>query len=118
MMIEQWVQQAVGIYAVLGSAFFLVLIVAAGYLLVLLRDIATQVKNLTGKVEALTDKVTTVAEQVKSVTAEVGARTTGIVRMVDDSAQGAIRVLEMLAPVFVVYGAFVKVRSFARRRKR
>lgn len=100
----------------LGSVFFVVLIVVSGYMLVLLSDLGKQVRRLSGKVETLTDKVQGIAEQVSSVTTEVGARTTGIVRMVDESASGALRVLEMLAPVLVVFGAFWKLKRAVRRR--
>ena len=113
--IEPWVPTAVGIYSVLGSVFFLVLIVVAGYLIFILRQLLVQVSNLTNKVERLTDKVHSIADQVNAVTTEVGARTTGIVRMVDESAGGAIRVLEVIAPVLVVFGAFMKIRKHARR---
>lgn len=113
--IDHWVPTSVGIYAILGSVFFCVLIVVAGYMLVVLRQLLVQVTALTGKVEKLTDKVHLIADQVNAVTTEVGARTTGIVRMVDESAGGAIRVLEILAPVLVVFGAFLRVRKFAKR---
>ncbi len=113
-----WVSSAVGIYAVLGSVFFVVLIVVSCYLLFVLADVAKQVKNLSSKVEALTDKVQTIADQVKSVTTEVGARTTGIVRMVDDSAGRALTFLEYLTPVLMIYGAFVKVRRAAAGRRK
>ena len=80
------------------------------FLLAMLSDIGKQIKVLSSKVEGLTDKVQTIAEKVDSVTTEVGARTTGIVRMVDESASGALRILEMLAPVFMVVGAFWKLK--------
>lgn len=108
--------KSVGIYAILGSIFFVVLIVIAAMMLVLLVELSKQVKSLSGKVEALTDKVHTIAEKVNAVTTEVGARTTGIVRMVDESASGALKILEMLAPVLVVFGAFWKLKRGIRRR--
>lgn len=114
--IPNWVTTSVGLYAVLGSVFFLVLIVVIGYLIVVLSGIAKQVAKLTSKVETLTDSVQTIAQKVNAITTEVGARTTGIVRMVDDSAGNAIRILETLAPVLLVVGAFWRLKRFAGRR--
>ena len=107
-----------GLYAILGCICFVVLSVVMGYLLLILRDLAIQVRNLSQKTDQLVTKVSDIANQVNSITTEVGVRTTGIVRMVDESASGAIRILEVLAPVFVVYGAFLKVKKMSAARKR
>lgn len=115
--VPYWVSSAVGIYAVLGSIFFVILIVVACYTLVLLSDLSKQVKNLAGKIEQLTTRVQSIADQVHSVTTEVGVRTTGIVRMVDESAGGAIRILEILAPVLVVFGAFLRIKRMVKGRQ-
>lgn len=114
--IPHWVTTSVGIYALLGSVFFLVLIVVVGYLIVILAGLAKQVAKLTTKVESLTDSVQTIAHKVNAITTEVGARTTGIVRLVDDSAGNAIRVLEVMTPVLLVVGAFWRLKRFAGRR--
>lgn len=108
--LPSWVSTSLGIFCILGSILFVVLTVIAMFLLAMLSDIGKQIKVLSSKVEGLTDKVQTIAEKVDSVTTEVGARTTGIVRMVDESASGALRILEMLAPVFMVVGAFWKLK--------
>lgn len=113
MRVESWVQTSVGIFSILGSVFFVVLLVVTFVGLLLLSDLTKQVKALTGKVDKLADKVHGIADQVNAVTTEVGARTTGIVRMVDEGASKAIGVLEVLAPVLVVIGAFMKVRRAA-----
>jgi predicted PurR-regulated permease PerM len=115
--VPSWVTQAVGIYAVLGSVFFVVLIVLVAYLLRVLADLSIQVRSLTDKVQKLTDRVQGIADQVNNVTSEVGSRTTGIVRMVDDSVGGAIRVLDMLAPVLLAVGAFYRLKQVVKRRR-
>lgn len=114
-MAPTWVTTSVGIYAILGSIMFLVMIVVVGYMIYLLAQLAKQVQKLTGKVEGLTDKVHAIADQVKTVTTDVGVRTSGIVRIVDESAHGAIRTLELLAPALVVFGAIMKFRKMFKR---
>jgi outer membrane murein-binding lipoprotein Lpp len=113
-----WVVNSVGIYAVLGSVLFLVLIVVATVALKVLLDLASQVRQLTGQVRTLTDKVNGIAEQVSAVTTEVGARATGIVRLVDEHTSGAVRLLEIAAPALFVIGAFLRIRNSALKRGR
>lgn len=97
--IPEWVTSAVGIFAILGSISFLVLIAVAAYLIRVLADLGRQVRLLSGKVERLTDRVQAIADQVHEVTTEVGVRTGGIVRYVDEIAFKSFRTLEMFGPV-------------------
>ncbi len=118
MEVPSWVYTAVGIYAILGSALFLVLIVVAAQLTRVLLELSQQVKILSSRVQTLTDKVQGIADQVSTVTTEVGARTTGIVRLVDEKAAPAINAIEFVAPFLFIVGAFLKLRGFAGRRRR
>jgi hypothetical protein len=113
-----WVVNSVGIYALLGSAFFLVLIILTAVMVRLMLDLNAQVKQLTKRVQGLTDRVQGIADQVSSVTTEVGSRATGIARLVDEHTGGAIRLLEIAAPVLFVIGAVMKIRNQATGRAR
>ena len=118
MELKGWVSQAVGIYAILGSIFFVVLIVVAGYMLVLLSDLSKQIRSLTGKVQTLTERVNTIAKNVESVTSDVGVRAKGIVRLVDDHTSNALRILEYVTPILLIFGAVTKIRRSAYGRSR
>jgi biopolymer transport protein ExbB/TolQ len=113
-----WVAKAVGVFAILGSVSFVVAAVVGVYALFALSDIARQVRALAAKVSQLTDRVQGIAEQVDSVTKEVGVRASGLARLVDDSAASAMRVVDFVAPVLIVAGAFFRVRSWALGRRR
>lgn len=114
----EWVPKAVGVYAVLGSVFFIVAAVVAAYSLFVLADLAKQVRALTGKVSQLTERVQGIASQVDTVTKEVGVRASGLARLVDDSASNAMRVVDFVAPVLILAGAFFRVRAWATGRRR
>ena len=118
MPVPNWVTSAVGIYCIIGSVFFVVLCVVAGYLLVLLADLSRQVKSLSGKVQSLTDRVNTIATNVESVTSDVGVRAKGIVKLVDEQTGSALKVLEYLAPVLILFGAIIKIRRAAGPKRR
>lgn len=116
--VPTWVTTSVGIYAILGSVFMVLLILVLAALVVLVLDLTKQVKGLTDKVHTLTDKAQGIADQVSHVTGEVGARAVGIARMADEKTQPALRTLEVVAPVLFIVGAFMRIRNLARGRRR
>lgn len=118
MELKGWVSQAVGIYAILGSIFFVVLIIVAGYMLVLLADLSRQLKALTGKIQTLTERVHNIAANVENVTNDVGVRAKGIVRLVDDQTSNALKILEYVTPILLIFGAVSKIRRGSRSRSR
>lgn len=112
-----WVESAVGIYAVLGSIFFLVMAVVGAYSLFLLSDISRQLRSLTARMNSLTEKVQGIAERVDVVSKDIGVRASGLARLVDDSAANAMRVVDYLAPVLIFVGAVARIRGRRRPRR-
>lgn len=118
MTVPTWVTTSVGIYALLGSIFMLVGIVVAGVTIRLLLDVRTELQGLSRRVEVLTNRVDTITKEVQLVTQEVGVRATGILRLVDDAAGGAVGAVQRLGPTLLVIGALARVILAARGRKR
>jgi biopolymer transport protein ExbB/TolQ len=116
--VPDWVTKAVGVYALLGSVYFVLMAVAVAYGLYVVADLARQVRKLAGKVSDLTDRVQGIAAQVDTVTRDVGVRAGGLARMVDETATGAMRVVDFVAPVLILAGAFFRIRRWALGRRR
>jgi hypothetical protein len=113
-----WWLTASGLFFILGSVAMILLTIVAVVLVWAILDLKKGIVALTGKVETLTEKVSGIADQVQSITTEVGTRATGITRMVDDVAGGAIDVVEKFAPLLLGAGAVIRMFSGARRRRR
>ncbi len=109
---------SVGIYAVMGSIFFIVMAVLCVYAVYILLDITRQIRSLTARVSALTEKVQGIAERVDGVTSELGVRASGLARMVDETASSAMRVVDFVAPVLILVGAVSRIRAWTRGRRR
>lgn len=118
MNLPEWWLTASGAFFVLGSAAMLVMVAVLAYLVKVLADLRHAMLALASRVEQLTTKVDGIAEQVKTVTTEVGVRTTGIVRMVDDIASPALRIVERFAPVFIGVAAVARIFTAFRARRR
>ncbi len=112
-----WWLTASGTFFVLGSAAMLVLVGVLAYLAKVIADLRHSMLALAGRVEALTVKVDSIAEQVKTVTTEVGARTTGIVRMVDDVAGPAVTIVERFAPALVGLAVVGRIIGYFKNRR-
>ncbi|MBX3111517.1 MAG: hypothetical protein KF857_05865 [Fimbriimonadaceae bacterium] len=116
--IPEWWLTASGAFFVLGSAATLVSVVALAYLIKVLADLRHATLALGARVEKLTEKVDGIAEQVRTVTTEVGARTTGIVRLVDEVAGPAVQIVERFAPLLMGLAAVGKIFAAYRTRRR
>jgi|GEM_PF-2430821 len=117
MTVPTWVTTSVGIYALLGSIFMLVGIVVAAITIRLLLDVRSELRNLSVRVEQLTTRMDTITKEVQMVTQEVSVRASGILRMVDDAAGGAIGAVQKFGPALLVVGALARVIIAARGKK-
>jgi len=113
--IPEWVTSAVGIYAILGSIFMVVMIVVAGVLVRVLLDLKDELRRLSNRVDGIAQRVDSVAKEVQTVTGEVGVRTSGLLRLVDDAAGPALGAVERYGPLFLVVGAALRLFFAAKR---
>lgn len=102
----------------MGTVFFIVMAVVGAYSLLILLDIARQMRSLTSRVNSLTEKVHGIAERVDGVTSDLGVRASGLAKMVDETASGAMRVVEFVAPVLILFGAVMRIKAWTRGRRR
>lgn len=105
---EWWINTS-GIFFVLGAIAMIVLIALLAMMIKVVMDLHRAIQSLNTRVQALTTKVEGIAEQVNTVTREVGVRTSGIVRLVDDTAGSAMSVVERFAPLLIAVGALFKM---------
>ncbi|MCH7903220.1 MAG: hypothetical protein IH944_01480 [Armatimonadetes bacterium] len=105
---EWWVQWT-GLAAVFVVLASLAVIIGMVVFLLLALGIRREIVQLSGRIQGLVERVDGIAKQVESVTKEVGARTTGIVRTVDDIAAGAFNVIEKYAPILLGIGIILKL---------
>ena len=105
---DWWVQWT-GLAAVFVVLASLAVIIGIVVFLLLALGIRREIVELSGRIQGLVERVDGIAKQVESVTKEVGARTTGIVRMVDDIAVGAFDVIEKYAPIALGFGIILKL---------
>jgi hypothetical protein len=113
--IPEWVTTAVGIYALLGSVFMLLLVIVAVLLVRVLLDLRREIRRLSDRVDSIGNRVDTIAAQVEHVTSEVGMRASALSRMVDEAAGGAISAVEKFGPVLLVAGGLLRIWFGARR---
>jgi len=113
--VPNWWINSSGLFFILGSIAMIVTIGLVAVLIKVVLDLHKSLQVLSGRVQALTSKVEGIAEQVNTVTREVGVRTTGIVRMVDDTAGSAMTIVEKFAPILIVIGAIVRIVRARRR---
>ncbi len=113
--VPNWWINTSGLFFILGSIAMIVMIVLTALLIKVVLDLHKSLQQLSTRVQALTTKVEGIADQVNTVTREVGVRTTGIVRMVDDTAMSAMTIVERFAPILIVIGAVVKIVKARRR---
>ena len=113
--VPSWWINTSGLFFVLASIAMIVMIALTVLLIKVVMDLQRSLQQLTQRVQALTTKVEGIADQVSTVTREVGVRTSGIVRMVDDTAASAMTIVEKLAPILMVVGAVLKIVKTVRR---
>ena len=109
MKFPDWWLTASGMFFVLGSVFMIIGTAVACVLVWVLLELRVSINRLTSKVEEISDKVNEVAGTVKDVTTEVSTRASGLTRMVDDAAGGAMDVVERFAPLFIGLAAVFKL---------
>lgn len=113
-----WWLTASGVFFILGSVAMLVTVVLLAVLGYAALELRTGVQELSKKIDAITTKVDDIATNLKHVTSEVSTRTTGMVRMIDDAAGGAMTIVEKFAPVLVGVAAVGRIfMQFGRRRR-
>ncbi|MCH8978592.1 MAG: hypothetical protein IH945_05035 [Armatimonadetes bacterium] len=112
---EFWLEVTAGA-AIAVIVASVVAIVLAVYMMIVLADLRRNINAISAKIQGISDRVDTVAKQVQEVTTEVGARTTGIVRTVDDIAAGAFEIVEKYAPIALGLAIIFKLRQLFDRR--
>jgi hypothetical protein len=113
-----WWLTASGMFFVLGSIAMLVSVVLLAILGYAALELRKGVQELSVKIDTITTKVDDIATNLKHVTTEVSTRTTGMVRMIDDAAGGAMTIVEKFAPVLVGIAAAARIFSAFRGRRR
>ena len=112
---QEWLEVTAGA-AIVVMITGAVVVVLAVYMMVVLADLRRNINAVSAKIQGISDRVDTVAKQVQEVTTEVGARTTGIVRTVDDIAAGAFDIIERYAPIALGLAIVFKLRQLFVRR--
>lgn len=112
---EYWIQvtAVAAVFVILAS---LSVIALAFFAILTLADVRRGVRQVTDKVSVITQRVDDVAKQVNHVATEVGARTTGIMKTVDDIAGTAFEVVERFAPIALGVAVLLKLRQMFSRR--
>lgn len=116
--LPEWWLTASGMFFVLGSVAMVVTVVLLAVLVYAVLELRKSVIVLSVKVDQITDKVNAIASTVQQVTSDVGTRATGITRMIDDAAGGAMDIVEKFAPLLVGVATVARVFMAFRGRRR
>ncbi|MBX3097625.1 MAG: hypothetical protein KF812_12265 [Fimbriimonadaceae bacterium] len=102
MPVDSWVQTSVGIYSILGSIAFFVFCAVCFFMIRVLLSLQAEVKSIGHRVNSITGRVDRMAKDIQYITEEASVRSTGLMRVMDDSVGANLQRIERFGPWVIV----------------